>query len=178
GAGVVAGTGLGGPLTPEADPLAFGMIHASYGTLAILTRVVCKLVPAKPFVRVEYRTLATITAFEAEMRACMAAADFDFIDAIVHGPGRFVLCLGQFVHAAPRASSYRRMDIYYKSTARLGEDHLATLDYLFRYDTECHWLSRTVPPLEWKVVRALLGGVFLGSENLIRWSRRLAPILG
>src|SRR5204862_2923001 len=56
-------------------------------------------------------------------------------------------------------------------------DHLTTYDYCFRYYREAHWLSRTVPPLEWRPVRAALGRWFLGSENLIRWAGRLEPNL-
>jgi hypothetical protein len=89
-----------------------------------------------------------------------------------------VLCLGNFVDDAPKVSSYRGTGIYYKSTARLKEDTLTTFDYCFRYDTECHWLSRTVPPLEWKLVRATLGRFFLGSTNMIKWSNRLEKIIG
>ena len=55
---------------------------------------------------------------------------------------------------ARRRPSYRGTEIYYKSTARRStEDCLTTFDYCFRYDTECHWLSRTAPPLEWRPVR-------------------------
>ncbi len=175
---VVTGDGAIEKLTPERDAEAFHMVHGSYGTLAILTRLTFRLVPAKPFVRMEYRTFDTFAAFDAEMRARIAAADFDFIDGIVHGPRKLVLCLGQFVDEAPKVSSYRWLDVFYKSTARLREDYLTTFDYLFRYDTECHWLTRTVPPLEWKPVRFLVGKLFLGSENLITWSGRLAPLLG
>ncbi|MGH2691779.1 MAG: hypothetical protein ACRDHM_04680, partial [Actinomycetota bacterium] len=88
----------------------------------------------------------------------------------------WVLCLGRFVESAPPTSTYRWLDVYYKSTRRLRADHLTTADYFFRYDTEAHWLSRTVPPLEWKPVRFLLGKAFLGSTNMIRWSKRLAPV--
>jgi FAD/FMN-containing dehydrogenase len=175
---VVTGAGDVVRLTPDGDPLAFGMIHGSYGTLGVLTRVACRLYPAKPYVALTYVTVASIEAFEAEMRERAARGDHDFIDGIVHGPGRFVVCLGRFVDAAPYVSSYRRVHIYYKSTATRAEDYLTTTDYFFRYDTECHWLSRTVPPLEWKIVRWALGGIFLGSDNLIRWSGRLAPLLG
>jgi hypothetical protein len=37
-------------------------------------------------------------------------------------------------------------------------------------------VSRTVPPMEWTPVRLLLGRWFLGSTNLIRWSRRLEAL--
>jgi hypothetical protein len=32
--------------------------------------------------------------------------------------------------------------------------------------------------LQWKPIRAALGGAFLGSTNLIRWSKRLEKVLG
>jgi FAD/FMN-containing dehydrogenase len=175
---IVDGAGAVHRLAPDRDPEAFHMIHGSYGTLGILTRLTFRLVPAKPFVKMEYRRFDNFAAFDAEMRARCAAADRDFIDGIVHAPDHLVLCLGTFVDEAPYLSSYRWLDIFYKSTAKRDEDYLTTVDYCFRYDTECHWLTRTVPPLEWKPVRFLVGKVFLGSTNLIKWSNRLAPILG
>ncbi len=175
---VVTGAGELRTFTPANNSALFHMIHGSYGTLAVLTRLRFRLVPAKPFVQLEYRTLPTAAAFEAELRARCQARDYDFIDGIIHGPGLFVLCLGRFVDNAPYVSSYRWLNIYYKSTRTKTEDYLTTEDYCFRYDTECHWLTRTVPPLEWKAVRLAVGKIFLGSTNLIRWSNRLSPILG
>jgi FAD/FMN-containing dehydrogenase len=174
---VVTGAGEVLHLTPEGTPLELGMVHGSYGTLGALTRATFALTPAKPYVRMEYVTLPSVEAFEERMRAHIAAADADFIDGIVHGPEQHVLCLGRFVDEAPHVSSYRRTKIFYKSTARLAEDYLTTFDYLFRYDTECHWLSRSVPPLEWRPVRWLLGRWVLGSTNLIRWSGRMERLL-
>ena len=155
----------------------FHMIHGSYGTLAILTRLTFDLVPAQRYVRLEYRRFSTAEAFEDALRACIDAGDHPFIDAIAHGPDELVLCLGQFTEQAPYTSNYRWLDIYYKSTRTRREDYLTTEDYCFRYDTECHWLTRTVPPLEWKPVRFAVGTLFLGSTNLIRWSKRLESVL-
>jgi FAD/FMN-containing dehydrogenase len=175
---VVTGAGEVRHLSPDDDPEAFHMVHGSYGTLAILTRLTFSLVPARRYVRLEHRVFERFEDFEAEMRARCAAGDYDVIDGIIHSPRQLVLCLGRFVDEAPYVSSYRWLEIFYKSTARRTEDYLTTLDYLFRYDTECHWLTRTVPPLEWKPVRFLVGKLFLGSTNLIKWSNRLAPLLG
>src|SRR5438093_31024 len=173
---VVTGTGEVIACSPEQEPLLFGMIHGSYGTLAVLTRVSFALVPAMPYVHVEYRRFRDPDSFHEALLARCAAADVDFIDGIVHAPDHWTLCLGRFVAEAARPSSYRWLDVYYKSTRTLREDVLTTPDYFFRYDTEAHWLSRTVPPLEWKPIRFLLGGLFLGSTNMIRWSGRLAPV--
>jgi FAD/FMN-containing dehydrogenase len=172
---VVSGDGEILHLTPDDE--TFHMIHGSYGTLGILSRVKFKLVPAKRFVHLEYKRLHTYAAFETEMRARCAAGDVDFIDGIVHGPDAFVLCLGRFIDQAPYTSSYRWLDIFYKSTLAKTEDYLSTIDYCFRYDTECHWLTRTIPPLEWKPVRFAVGKFFLGSTNHIRWSGRLERVL-
>jgi FAD/FMN-containing dehydrogenase len=140
--------------------------------------VTFRLVPAKPFVRLGYERYSDAAAFHAALMARCQAGDVDFVDGIVHAPDHWTLCLGTFVDDAPRVSSYRWLEVYYKSTRTRREDFLTTPDYFFRYDTEAHWLSRTVPPLEWKPVRLLFGKVFLGSTNMIRWSGLLAPILG
>ncbi len=173
---IVSGTGAVLTCSPEREPLLFGMMHGSYGTLGVLTRVSFGLVPAKPHVHVEYQRYRDPASFHEALLARCAAADVDFIDGIVHAPDHWTLCLGRFVDDARRASNYRWLEVYYTSTRTLCDDVLTTPDYFFRYDTEAHWLSRTVPALEWKPVRFLLGPVFLGSTNMIRWSERLAPL--
>ena len=160
----------------DREPFLFEMVHGSYGTLGVLTKVTFRLEPAKPFVRVEYLRYTEPEGFHQALLERCEAHDVDFIDGIAHSPSEWVLCLGSFVDDAPRASSYRWLDVYYRSTRRLAVDRLATPDYFFRYDTEAHWLSRTIPALEWKPVRLLVGKAFLGSTNMIRWSRRLAPV--
>lgn len=175
---IVSGEGEIVTCSEEKDPLLFHMIHGSYGTLGVLTRLTFRLVPAKPYVHLEHRRFERFEDFMREMTARCRAADYEFIDGIIHGPNSFVLCLGQYVDKAPYLSSYRWLDIYYKSTLARTEDYLTTPDYFFRYDTECHWMSRTVPGLESKPVRFLLGRQVLGSTNLIRWSNRLDKLLG
>jgi FAD/FMN-containing dehydrogenase len=155
----------------------FEMVHGSYGTLGVITRLKFRLVPAKRFVRVDYRTFTTFEAFRAALLARVQAQDCDFIDAIAHARDRFVLCLGHFVDAAPYTSDYTFLDRYYASTRERTEDYLETEPYFFRYDADCHWLTRTVPGLSSKLGRLLLGKLLLGSTNLLAWSERLRPIL-
>jgi FAD/FMN-containing dehydrogenase len=174
---VVTGDGRVVTCSPESDPLAFGMIHGSYGTLGILTKLTFGLVPAKPYVRLEYRNTGRPEAFLEEMRAACDGGEWDFVDGIAHGPEQFVLCLGRYVDEVPYVSDYSWLDIYYKSTRERDEDFLTTPDYFFRYDTEAHWLTATIPPLQWKPVRFAVGKVVLGSTNLIKWSSRLRHVL-
>jgi FAD/FMN-containing dehydrogenase len=162
----------------DLEPLLFGMIHGSYGTLGILTRISFRLVRAEAFVHVRYERYRSAGEFHAAAVTRAGQGDADFVDGIVHGPDRFVLCVGRFVPEAPFTSSYRWLDVYYRSTRHLAEDYLSTADYFFRYDTDAHWVSRTVPPMEWKPVRFVAGRWVLGSTNLIRWSKRLEPLFG
>jgi FAD/FMN-containing dehydrogenase len=159
------------------DPFLFEMIHASYGTLGVLSEITFKLVPAKPFVHMTYERFDSPERFFEELVRLCDTGDHDFIDAIAHGPNDFVLVLGDFEDAAPYTSDYTRSHAFYRSTAERDEDHLTTFDYCFRYDTDAHWMTNTVPPLKWPWVRSLVGRWFLGSTNLIKWSNRLAPMM-
>ena len=164
-------------LSRESDGFAFEMIHGSYGTLGVLSKLAFELVPAQPFVHMTYvHYESSETFFEDLFRHC-ESGEHDFIDAIAHSPSHFVMCQGDIEASAPYTSDYTRTHAFYRSTERLEQDHLTTFDYCFRYDTDAHWLTKTAPPLQWRWVRYLLGPAMLGSTNLIKWSGRLAPIL-
>ena len=172
-------TGYGDIVTcsKEKNSELFEMIHGSYGTIGIITKIKFKLYHAKPFVKMEYRKYPSIDAFNNAMNERIKAEDFDFIDGIIHSKNEFVLCLGNMVSSAPRVSKYDWLEIFYKSTSKLNEDYLEISDYLFRYDTECHWLTKTVPLMETKPARLLFGKFVLGSTNLIKWSKKLKSIM-
>lgn len=173
---VVTGTGEVLRCSREENADVFEMMHGSYGTLGVITKLTFRLVPARPFVRVEYRPHTTFDAFEADLSLHTGAPDVDFVDAIVHARDRFVLCVGRFVDSAPWTSSYTGTEIYYRSTLERREDFLTTYDYFFRYDTDCHWSSRVIPGMHTRVGRRLLGRHVLGSTNMLAWARRFRPL--
>lgn len=173
---LVTGTGEILTCSRDAHPDVFEMMHGSYGTLGVLTKLTFRLVPAKPFVRIEYERHASFDAFQRRLASCAGAPNVDFVDAIAHGPTEFVLCLGRFVDRAPYASDYRGEHIYYLSTRARAEDYLTTDDYLFRFDADCHWATGVIPGMRSRLGRRLLGGLFLGSTRLLTWSRWLRPL--
>lgn len=173
---VITGTGEILNCSRSENQEAFEALHGSYGRLGILTKLTFRLLPGKPYVKMSYPKFKRFEEFWAFLRERCEAADHDFIDAIVHSPDCFVVCLGDMVDEAPQTSDYSWLHVFYKSTRELDEDYLRTEDYFFRYDTECHWLSRTVPFMETVPARLVLGKLLLGSTNLISWSNRLAPI--
>lgn len=174
---VITGEGEVVTCSPEKEPETFHMMHGSYGTLGILTKLKFKLLKAKPYVRMEYRLHSNFTDFWKDMKQRCEQDDYDFVDGIIHSPTQFVTCLGRMVDQVPYRSRYDWLDIFYKSALERREDYMTTYDYFFRYDAECHWLTETIPPLQYKPVRFLLGKVFLGSTNLIKWSNRLRHVL-
>src|SRR2546426_6264213 len=93
---IVSGTGEVITCSPEREPLLFGMIHGSYGTLGILTKLSFGLIPAKAHVHLEYHRYRDGRAFHDALLAGSADAGIDFIDGIVHAPDHLTLCLGRF----------------------------------------------------------------------------------
>ncbi|OGQ22146.1 MAG: hypothetical protein A3I05_09620 [Deltaproteobacteria bacterium RIFCSPLOWO2_02_FULL_44_10] len=155
----------------------FHMLHGSYGTLGILTKLTFRLISAKPYVKMNYICYPTFADVTHAILEYINLGSVDFIDSIIHARDKNILCLGRFVDHAPWTSDYTFLNIFYKSTLCKTEDYLSTYDYLFRYDTECHWLSKTIPGMETKPMRFLFGKFILSSTNLLTWSKRLAPLL-
>ncbi len=174
---LVTGDGRKLRCSPTENAEIFGMVHGSYGTVGILTRIDFPLIPAKPFVKMSYPKFSTFPDFYRALLETCEKGEFDFVDAIIHGPDRFVMCLGNMVDEAPYSSRYDGVDIFYKSTWQRSEDYMAIHDYFFRYDADCHWLSRKVPGLENPLVRRLFGKHFLSSTKMLKLADRFAPVL-
>ncbi len=158
--------------TPEnQNSLVFQMIHGSFGTLGILSKLKFRLVPAKPFVRVEYEKHETLAEYRAAIMRHYQTKDVDFMDGIIHSPREYVLSVGQFVDSAPYTSRYDWLKIYYQSTQTLTEDYLETEHYLFRYDRGV----TNVHPKSW-IGRLLLGKV-MHSGTMLRAADKLHFLL-
>ncbi|HSD85897.1 MAG TPA: FAD-binding oxidoreductase, partial [Kofleriaceae bacterium] len=98
--------------------LVFQMIHGSFGTLGVLSKLTFKLVPAKPFVRIDYEAYATLAEYQAAIHRHFRAEDVDFMDGIMHAPDKLVLSVGRFVDSAPYTHAYDWTKVYYQSTAK------------------------------------------------------------
>lgn len=172
-------TGTGDVLTCTRDDAdaakreLFEMVHGSFGTLGILTCLTFELVPAKPYVRLDYQRYADFPAFQAAIEAHFEAQEVDFLDGIIHAPDLLVLVTGTFVDAAPYTHTYLWVNgPFYQSTRRRKRDYMETRHYFFRYDADLHWITRNYH-LENPLVRFLFGPLVLGSTNVIRLSKHL-----
>jgi FAD/FMN-containing dehydrogenase len=142
--------------------LVFQMMHGSFGTVGILSRLVFRLIPAKPFVHLRYETHRSIDSYTESIWSHYERRDVHFMDGIIHSPSNLVLCIGNFVDHAPYTNRYDWLKVYYRSTAERSEDYLKTPHYFFRYDkgvTNVHPKS---------FIGRLLLGKFLGSAQILR----------
>jgi FAD/FMN-containing dehydrogenase len=160
---VVAATGEVLRCTPDNEnALVFQMMHSSFGTLGVLTKLTFRLVPAKKYVHVRYQTYPTLETYEAAIREHAAMDDVDFLDGIMHARDRFVLSVGRFVDRAPYTHRYDWVTVYYETTAKRTEDYLETIDYFFRYD------RGVTNPTPRSLLGRLLFGKLLDSSRVLR----------
>jgi FAD/FMN-containing dehydrogenase len=151
--------------------LVFEMMHGSFGTLGIVSKLTFRLVPAKPFVRLVHERYTTLAAYQEAITRHAEARDLDFMDGIIHSPSLYVLCTGHFVDRALYTSRYDWMRVYYKSTASRSEDFMTTADYVFRYD---RGVTNVRPK---SFLGRLLFGKMLSSTQMLRLGNKLHWLL-
>ena len=159
--------------TPDNENnLLFQIVHGTFGTLGIISKLKFKLIPAKPSVKVTYEKYNNIEDYKSAIWGHYENKDVDFMDGIIHSPTEYVLSVANFVDEAPYTHNYGWMRIYYLSTKKRKEDYLKTPDYFFRYDKGV----TNVNP------KSFLGRFFLGkfinstrTLKLVEKFRRLIP---
>lgn len=156
--------------------LLFEMLHGTFGTLGLITKLAFRLLPAKNFVHLVFEKHGSLADSLLAVEKHAEKGDADFIDGLVLGPRDYVLCLGRFVDQAPYAHSYSWMGVYHKAAASREEDYLSTYDYFFRYDADCHWISRNYG-LENPVLRFLFGKLILSSTRMLSLAKSLSFLL-
>lgn len=147
--------------------LVFEMMHGSFGTLGVLTKLRFRLAPAGPFVHVVNERHAALESYAAAIGSHARTGDLDFMDGIIHRPDLHALCVGRFADEAPYAHRYDWVVPYYQTTARRDEDWFRTPDYFFRYD-------RGVTNVHPKSLPArILFGKLLHSSTVLRLAEKL-----
>ena len=116
------------------NKLIFEMVHGTFGTVGIISKLKFKLVPAKKFVHIIYEKYDDLEDYKKATWQHYQNKDIDFMDGIIHSPSEYVLSLGNFVDNAPYLNRYDWMKIYYLSTKKQKEDYLKTAHYFFRYE--------------------------------------------
>ena len=146
-------TGAGELLTvsPQQHPDLYRAFPNSYGTLGYSTRLRIELEPIKPFVALRHVRFNSQADLVAEMDRIIDTGGFDgvpvdYLDGVVFGAEESYLCVGVRTATPGPVSDYTGQNIYYRSIqhgAGVKEDRLTTHDYLWRWDTDWFWCSRS-----------------------------------
>lgn len=142
--------------------LIFHMVHGTFGTLGIISKLKFRLIKAQPFVRVRYEKYGTLEEYKDAIWRHFCSKDVDFMDGIIHASTEYILSVADFVAAAPYTNRYDWTKVYYRSTAERKEDYLRTTDYFFRYD---RGVTNVMPK---SFVGRLLFGKFMDSTRTLR----------
>ena len=169
---IITATGEVLTCTPDnAHALVFQMMHGSFGTVGILSRLVFRLIPAKRFVHITNEQHTSIDSYLDSIRSHFERKDVELMDGIIHSNRQLSLCVGGFVDSAPYTNRYDWLKVYYQSTATRREDYFETPHYFYRYDkgvTNVHPKS---------LLGRLLLGKFLGSSEILRLAQKLRWLL-
>lgn len=120
----------------------------SYGTLGYGVRLRIALERVHPYVSLRNVRFADLDTLAAAVATIMSTGGWDdepvdFLDGVVFSPGEAYLVLGTWAHHVPAASDYTGEAIYYRSLPRRARDALTVHDYLWRWDTDWFWCSKT-----------------------------------
>jgi len=161
--------------TPQNEhrDLFFGFPN-SYGTLGYAIKVNARTAPVKPYVRIEHVRHTDAKDYFQELEARCRAKDADFIDGTVFSGDEMFITLGRFADSVPGTSDYSFEHIYYRSIREKRTDHLATRDFIWRWDTDWFWCSKNLF-VQNPLVRRLLGRERLNSTTyakVMRWNSK------
>jgi FAD/FMN-containing dehydrogenase len=152
--------------SPTKNKDLFFAIPNSYGTLGYIVRARVMLVPCKKYVKIEREKYTNYEVYVSRLKdmGVKARADdsYDYIDGLVVSPTELYANFSKFVDDAPFVSDYRD-EVYYKSFHK-EVDYVTTRDYIFRYDFDWFWSSKTFG-LENPLIRKLWGRKNMRSDK-------------
>ncbi len=147
---IVLGNGEVRTVSPEQHADLFYGTACSYGSLGIITLVKLRLVPAKKFIHLTYRT---VTSFEEAIQSTQRIIKntADFVDGIMFSKNLGVVMSGKFSdeQSIPVATFRQPLDEWFFLHAntiahkhRLYDERIPIADYLFRYDRGGFWVGQ------------------------------------
>jgi FAD/FMN-containing dehydrogenase len=143
----------------------FHAIPNSYGTLGYILRLRVKLLPAGPFVKLSHRRFSDRTQFLSAMEAACGQGHHapDFVEGVAFTPDDFTLTIASLTDDRGPVSDYTGMHIYYQSLRSRSEDLMTMRDFLWRWDPDWFWCSRSFG-MQNPLLRRLLGRWLLRSN--------------
>ena len=144
----------------------FHAIPNSYGSLGYILRLRVRLLPASSFVKLTHQRFFDRIQFLSAIEAACAQSPHapDFVEGVAFTPDDFVLSTARLSHERSAVSNYKDLQIYYQSLRNRTEDLLTMRDFLWRWDPDWFWCSRSFG-MQNPLLRRLLGHWMLRSSS-------------
>ncbi len=144
----------------------FHAIPNSYGSLGYILRLRVKLLPASPFVKITHQRFSDRMQFLSTMKAVCTQSPHapDFVEGVAFTPDDFVLTTARLTDDGGPVSDYKSTQIYYQSLRSRGEDLMTMRDFLWRWDPDWFWCSRSFG-MQNPLLRRLFGRWMLRSSS-------------
>lgn len=166
------------PHGPNAD-LFFGFPN-SYGSLGYVLRLEIELEPVTDFVALRHVPFGSASEVSRAIAEIVATGIWDgqevhYLDGTVFSADEIYLTLARYSSEATGVpSTYSGQQIYYRSIQQRATDLISTNDFLWRWDTDWFWCSRTFGAQN-RVVRRLWPKRWLRSDvysRIVAFDRR------
>lgn len=169
----------------KVNPDIYQAIPMSYGTLGFLTKATIKIIPYKPYIRLDYKPARsleeTINIFTDETNK---SSGNDSVEGIMFGQHEAVIMTGNFVSEEQvEREKINRLGRWYKPwfflhvmttlTSGPRTEYIPTLDFHQRHNKPCFWLAHVwLPYGHTFIFRVLFGWLLPISNQLLKFLRQ------
>lgn len=125
---------------------------ASFGSLGITTLLEVQLIPAKPYVRLKYCPISSVSQAEYEIQRYTADPNCHYLDGIMYSRHKGVICAGYLSDKTDSASVQsftQSTDPWFYmhvegilSQGKPAQEYIPIVDYIFRYDRGGFWVGK------------------------------------
>lgn len=131
--------------TNDYSDLFYGFAN-SYGTLGYVLRLKVKVVPVKPYVRIEHTKYNDTATYFIDLEQAVLSAresgSYDFVDGSIFSSSEMYITKARFVDEAEWVSDYTGQKMYFRSIQKKSVDYVKVKDYIWRWDTDWFWCSK------------------------------------
>ncbi|MDD2767387.1 MAG: FAD-binding protein [Methylococcus sp.] len=168
--------------SPNENSELFRQVPWSHGTLGFLVATEVKIIPARKYVRVDYRPVFSleqmVTIFENESRNM----DNDFIEGIVYSKDSAVIMCGRLTDQAQGDGPINSLNRWYKpwfykhvetylNAGKNGCEYIPVKDYFHRHTRGYFWMMEEIIPFgNHPLFRAALGWALPPRIELLKYT--------
>jgi len=169
-------------VTEASHPDIFRALPMSYGTLGYVVGVSLRVLPHRPFIRLEYFPTSSLAQTTSTLERLTRDKEVHSVEGIAYSKDTAVIMAGRFVTKEEvRWEQVNRLGLWFKPwfyqhvatyLGREGEgplvEYVPTLHFHQRHNKPCFWLAHLWAPWgSWLVARLLVGWLFPLNHQLL-----------